>query len=221
MAHCICGTACLASSSGRLSHAEAAQNHPLTPNPLACGIPRRPSPQRRWRPRHRQRLPCRRCRPRLAPTASRRCRLPSARCTADLHALADWLKQHRCVDTVAMEASHHSVYWIALYDLLEARGSEVLLVDPRQIQHWAPGRPKSDTPGRPVDSARLHSLGSAQRRFRPDEGIPRVARITCAQPCAWAGHRVWPDHPAHAEGPGADQRQTDRGRLRHARVRPA
>ncbi len=90
-------------------------------------------------------------------------------CTADLHALADWLKQHR-VDTVAMEAT--GVYWIALYDLLEARGS-VFSVDPRQIQR-APGRPKSDT----QDAQwirRLHSLGLLSGAFRPDEGI-RVLR---------------------------------------------
>ena len=39
--------------------------------------------------------------------------------TADLHALADWLKA--CgVDTVAMEST--GVYWIPLFELLEARG---------------------------------------------------------------------------------------------------
>jgi len=47
--------------------------------------------------------------------------------TADLEALADWL--HRCgVDTVAMEST--GVYWIPLFELLESRGFQVLLVDP-------------------------------------------------------------------------------------------
>src|SRR5688572_26323247 len=45
--------------------------------------------------------------------------------TADLHALADWLEQ--CgVETVVMEST--GVYWIPLFDLLEARGFEVWLV---------------------------------------------------------------------------------------------
>ncbi len=85
-------------------------------------------------------------------------------CTPDLEALAAWLTQHG-VTTVAMEST--GVYWIALYDLLESKGFEVLLVDPRQIQR-APGRPKTDK----QDAQwirRLHSLGllrtpSAQTR---------------------------------------------------------
>ena len=46
--------------------------------------------------------------------------------TADLHRLADWL--NACgVDTVAMEST--GVYWIALYEVLDARGFTVLLVN--------------------------------------------------------------------------------------------
>src|SRR5215510_7193333 len=51
--------------------------------------------------------------------------------TADLHAIAAWLQQCQ-VTTVAMEST--GVYWIPLYDLLEAEGFAVLLVDPRQAQ---------------------------------------------------------------------------------------
>jgi len=43
--------------------------------------------------------------------------------TVDLNALADWLKACR-VDTVAMEST--GVYWIPLFELLEARGFTVL-----------------------------------------------------------------------------------------------
>jgi len=44
--------------------------------------------------------------------------------TRDLHALADWLEQ--CgVRSVAMEST--SVYWIPIYQILEARGLEVCL----------------------------------------------------------------------------------------------
>ncbi len=46
--------------------------------------------------------------------------------TAALHALADWLI--KCgVRTVAMEAT--GVYWIPLFQVLEARGLEVCLVN--------------------------------------------------------------------------------------------
>src|SRR5918999_1754664 len=61
-------------------------------------------------------------------------------CTADLQALADWLQQ--CgVTTVAMEST--GVYWIPLFELLEARGLGVVLADAREVQR-APGRPKTD-----------------------------------------------------------------------------
>jgi transposase len=89
-------------------------------------------------------------------------------CTADLEALAAWLKD--CgVTTVAMEST--GVYWIALYDLLASRGFEVLLVDPRQTKH-APGRPKSDV----LDCQwirRLHSYGLLTASFRPADDIIR------------------------------------------------
>ena len=56
--------------------------------------------------------------------------------TSDLEALADWLRQ--CgVETMAMEST--GVYWIPLYELLEARGFEVLLVDARRVKN-VPGR---------------------------------------------------------------------------------
>src|SRR5262245_53312845 len=75
-------------------------------------------------------------------------------CTADLEMLADWL-QACGVTSVAMEST--GVYWIALFELLERRGFEVYLVDPRQTRH-APGRPKTDV----LDCQwiqRLHSYG--------------------------------------------------------------
>jgi transposase len=86
--------------------------------------------------------------------------------TADLEALAAWLKE--CgVQTVAMEST--GVYWIPLYELLASRGFEVILVDPRQTKH-APGRPKSDV----LDCQwirRLHSYGLLTASFRPADDI--------------------------------------------------
>ena len=50
---------------------------------------------------------------------------------ADLHALADWLIA--CgIDTVAMEST--GIYWLAIYEILEARGIRMFLVNARQIK---------------------------------------------------------------------------------------
>jgi transposase len=85
--------------------------------------------------------------------------------TRDLHAIADWLEQC-AVTTVAMEST--GVYWIPLYELLESRGFEVHLVDPRQLKR-APGR-KTDI----VDCQwlqQLHTFGLLRGAFRPPEQI--------------------------------------------------
>jgi transposase len=82
--------------------------------------------------------------------------------TPDLHALADWLLA--CgVDTVAMEST--GVYWIPLFEVLEARGFKVYLVNSWHLRH-VPGR-KSDV----LDCQwiqQLHSLGLLRGSFRPD-----------------------------------------------------
>jgi transposase len=87
-------------------------------------------------------------------------------CTADLELLADWLQQSG-VTTVAMEST--GVYWIPLFELLERRGFQVNLVDPRQTKH-APGRPKTDV----LDCQwiqRLHSYGLLTASFRPEDQV--------------------------------------------------
>jgi transposase len=91
-------------------------------------------------------------------------------CTADLISLVCWLRQAG-VDTVAMEAT--GIYWVPLYDLLEAEGFRVLLVDPQQTRA-VPGRPKTDVKDC-MWIQRLHSLGLLTAAFRPDEPI-RVLR---------------------------------------------
>src|SRR3984957_8037529 len=59
--------------------------------------------------------------------------------TTELYHLADWLAQ--CgIKTVAMEST--GVYWIPLYEILEERGFEVILVNARNV-HNVRGR-KSD-----------------------------------------------------------------------------
>lgn len=85
--------------------------------------------------------------------------------TRDLHRLADWLQ--KCgVRSVAMEAT--GVYWIPLYELLEKRGFEVLLVNARHVKNVA-GR-KSDV----LDCEwlrELHSVGLLRGSFRPADAI--------------------------------------------------
>src|ERR1700687_1276076 len=82
-------------------------------------------------------------------------------CTGDLQRLADWFQ--RCgVRTVAMEST--GVYWIPVYEILEQRGFEVMLVNARDAKH-VPGR-KTD-----VSDAQwlrqLHEYGLLRASFRP------------------------------------------------------
>jgi transposase len=92
--------------------------------------------------------------------------------TSQLEALADWLKEQR-VESVAMEST--SVYWIPLYELLETRGIEPVLVNAREVRQ-APGRPKTDV----HDCEwlqRLHSVGFLRGSFRPTDAIVRLRTL--------------------------------------------
>jgi transposase len=85
--------------------------------------------------------------------------------TADLYALADWLQSCK-ITTVAVEST--GIYWIALYEILESRGLEVRLVDPRKMKQ-VPGR-KTDV----LDCQwiqELHTYGLLEGSFRPDDQI--------------------------------------------------
>ena len=88
--------------------------------------------------------------------------------TADLYRLADWLAE--CgVESVVMEST--GVYWIPLFGVLEERGFEVMLVDPRRIKN-VPGR-KTDV----LDCQwlqQLHTYGLLSGAFRPDGEIRRL-----------------------------------------------
>jgi hypothetical protein len=85
--------------------------------------------------------------------------------TSDLHDLADWFKA--CgVTSVAMEST--GVYWIPVYEILEQRGFNVILVNARYAKN-VPGR-KTDV----SDAAwlrQLHSYGLLRGSFRPDAEI--------------------------------------------------
>lgn len=85
--------------------------------------------------------------------------------TSDLNRLADWLVQIG-VTTVAMEST--GVYWVPLFEILEERGIEAILVNAREAKS-VPGR-KSD-----VSDAqwlqRLHACGLLRASFRPNREI--------------------------------------------------
>jgi transposase len=85
--------------------------------------------------------------------------------TADLYQLADWLLACK-IKTVAMEST--GVYWIPIYEILEAQGFEVILVNARHLKN-VPGR-KSDV----IDCQwiqQLHSYGLLRASFRPEQAI--------------------------------------------------
>ena len=88
--------------------------------------------------------------------------------TIDLHRLVDWFAE--CgVETVVMEST--SVYWIPIFELLDARGFAVFLVNARDAKH-VPGR-KTD-----VSDAqwlqRLHTHGLLRASFRPKGQIAEL-----------------------------------------------
>lgn len=91
--------------------------------------------------------------------------------TEDLHAAANWLKTCH-IDTVAMEST--GVYWIPLFQILEARGLHVLLVNARHVKN---------VPGRKSDVADcqwvqyLHSVGLLRGSFRPEQLVCSVRSI--------------------------------------------
>lgn len=88
--------------------------------------------------------------------------------SGDLHKMADWLSSIG-IKTVAMEST--SVYWIPVFEILEARGFEVLLVNARDVKN-VPGR-KTD-----VNDAQwlqqLHQHGLLRGSFRPRDEVVRL-----------------------------------------------
>jgi len=85
--------------------------------------------------------------------------------TADLRRIVNWLRECK-VEQVAMEST--GVYWIPLFELLDAEGFEVCLVDPRQAKNL---------PGRKTDVAdarwyqQLHTYGLLRAAFRPGNEV--------------------------------------------------
>jgi transposase len=85
--------------------------------------------------------------------------------TAELNAMADWL--NRCgIRSVAMEST--GVYWIPVFQILEAKGIEAVLVNARHVKNVS---------GRKTDMLdcqwvrTLHSYGLLAASFRPAKDI--------------------------------------------------
>jgi transposase len=91
--------------------------------------------------------------------------------TDQLNELADWLIEQG-VESVAMESTY--VYWIPIYELLESRGIEVLLVNARQL-HNVPGRKTDFSDCQWLQL--LHSCGLLRGSFRPGEAITRLRAV--------------------------------------------
>lgn len=91
--------------------------------------------------------------------------------TEDLLAAAEWLR--RCgIETVAMEST--GVYWIPLFQMLEARGLRVCLVNARHAKN---------VPGRKTDVSDcqwlqyLHAVGLLRASFRPPRQVCAVRSL--------------------------------------------
>ena len=91
--------------------------------------------------------------------------------TEDLDRLCEWLVACR-VTTAAMEST--GVYWIPLYDLLEAHGVTPCLVNARHMKN---------VPGRRTDWHEcqwlqyLHAVGLLRAAFRPDAEVCQVRTL--------------------------------------------
>ena len=85
--------------------------------------------------------------------------------TGDLNRLADWLASVG-VTTVAMEST--GVYWIPVFEILESRGFEVLLVNARDARN-VPGRKTDVSDAQWIQQ--LHTFGLLRGSFRPREAL--------------------------------------------------
>ena len=91
--------------------------------------------------------------------------------TDDLNALADWLAKQG-VKSVAMESTY--IYWIPIFELLDSRGIDVVLVNARTL-HNVPGRKTDFSDCQWIQL--LHSCGLLRGSFRPSDAITRLRTL--------------------------------------------
>lgn len=82
--------------------------------------------------------------------------------TVDLVRLADWLV-HCGIETIALEST--GIYWVPIFELLEARGIQVQVVNARHVK-TVPGRKSDWNDAQWLQQ--LHTLGLLRGSFRPD-----------------------------------------------------
>ena len=85
--------------------------------------------------------------------------------TTDLHRLADWLKAVG-ITTIAMEST--GVYWIPVFEILESKGFDVILVNAREAKR-VPGRKTDIKDAQWIQQ--LHQYGLLSASFHPSEKI--------------------------------------------------
>ena len=93
--------------------------------------------------------------------------------------LADWLVGLG-ITTVAMEST--GIYWVPVFEILEARGLEVVLVNARDAKN-VPGRKTDINDAQWIQQ--LHTYGLLRASFRPggDRGsarVPATSRADCS-----------------------------------------
>jgi transposase len=92
--------------------------------------------------------------------------------TPDVHDLVAWLVA--CgIDTVAMEST--GVYWVPIYELLEAQGILPYLVNARHVR-MVPGRKTDWNDAQWLQ--KLHALGLLPSSFRPDAEIVALRTLS-------------------------------------------
>lgn len=108
--------------------------------------------------------------------------------TPELQRLVAWL-QEQAVESVAMASTY--VYWIPVYEMLEAAGIEAVLVNARTLKN---------VPGRKTDVADcqwlqlLHACGLLQGSFRPSGALGRLRALTRERSSYMESQKRWVHH---------------------------
>jgi hypothetical protein len=126
--------------------------------------------------------------------------------TADLESIGDWLEEHN-VKTVAMEST--GVYWIPIFEALEARGFECLLISSRSLRRVA-GKKRHHGCAMDPDPAQLRLVG----KFISPAGRPDCA-ANLASPSGTVDRTSLAAYPAYPQSTFADERATLSSRQRH------
>ena len=108
--------------------------------------------------------------------------------TPELHRMVAWLQELQ-VESVAMESTY--VYWVPVYEVLEAAGIEPVLVNARTLKN---------VPGRKTDMADcqwlqlLHACGLLRGSFRPSGQLGRLRALTRERSSYSESQKRWIHH---------------------------